>query len=145
MGASVSCTVRDYKGKSAIITVDVAGIPTLAKAKQLADYIVIHSDAQVINYGCSQSTTLTTDSCDAGDYDRVYQKLVYLFSDMNGKSKRFSLPAPRDEDVDVDQEGAKADATAIAVLLKNIGATTGALVFNGSGLVSKIPKQRKTS
>ena len=39
MGASVSCTLRDYKGKTSIVTVDVTGTPTLTKAKALAEFL----------------------------------------------------------------------------------------------------------
>lgn len=143
MGASVSCTVRDYKGRSAIVTVDVTGTPTLSKAKALADFIQTHSDAKVIGYGISQNVTVENDSCDAGKYDRVYQKLVFLFSEKNGTSRRFSIPAPRDEDVDVDQEGSADVAEDINDLLKTLGATKENMRFNGSGLVSKMPKDRK--
>ena len=143
MGASVSCTLRDYKGKSSIVTVDVTGTPTLTKAKALAEFLQTHSDAQVIGYGCSQNATVEDDQCDAGKYDRVEQKLVFLFSEKDGGSRRFSIPAPRDEDVDVDQEGSSDLAEDINDLLKSLGATRENMRFNGSGLVSKIPSVRK--
>lgn len=145
MGASVSCTLRDYKGKSSIVTVDVTGTPTLAKAKTLADFLKTHSDAAVVGYGCSLSATVEDDSCDKGDYDRVEQKLVFLFSEKSGASRRFSIPAPRDEDVDVDQEGSSDLAKDINDLLKSLGATRENMRFNGAGLTSKLPKQRKTT
>lgn len=144
MGACVSCTLRDYKGKSSIVTVDVTGTPTLAKAKSLADFLSTHSDAQVIGYGVSLNATVENDSCDAGKYDRVEQKLVFLFSEKDGSSRRFSIPAPRDEDVDVDQEGSSDVAEDINDLLKTLGATKENMRFNGAGLVSKLPKIRKT-
>lgn len=144
MGASVSCTLRDYKGKASIVTVDVTGTPTMTKAKSLADFLTTHSDAQVIGYGISQSATVENDQCDAGKYDRVEQKLVFLFSDKNGSARRFSVPAPRDEDVDVDQEGSSDLAEDINDLLKSVGATKENMRFNGAGLVSKMPKMRKT-
>ncbi len=144
MGASVSCTLRDYKGKSSIVTVDVTGTPTLAKAKSLADFLTTHSDAQVIGYGISLNATVENDQCDAGKYDRVEQKLVFLFSEKDGGSRRFSIPAPRDEDVDVDQEGSSDVAEDINDLLKSLGATKENMRFNGAGLVSKMPKIRKT-
>jgi hypothetical protein len=143
MGASVSCTLRDYKGKSSIVTVDVTGTPTLAKAKALADFLKTHSDAKVIGYGISQNATVEDDQCDAGKYDRVEQKLVFLFSEKDGSSRRFSIPAPRDEDVDVDQEGDSDVAEDINDLLKSIGATKENMRFNGAGLTSKMPKSRK--
>ncbi len=144
MGANVSCTLRDYKGKSSIVTVDVTGTPTLAKAKSLADFLTTHSDAQVIGYGISLNATVENDQCDAGKYDRVEQKLVFLFSEKDGGSRRFSIPAPRDEDVDVDQEGSSDVAEDINDLLKSLGATKENMRFNGAGLVSKMPKIRKT-
>lgn len=143
MGASVSCTLRDFKGKTSIVTVDVTGTPTLSKAKSLADFLITHSDAQVIGYGTSQNATVENDECDAGKYDRVEQKLVFLFSEKDGGSRRFSIPAPRDEDVDVDQEGSSDLAEDINDLLKTLGATRENMRFNGSGLVSKLPKIRK--
>lgn len=143
MGASVSCTLRDYKGKTSIVTVDVTGTPTLAKAKTLADFLTTHSDAQVIGYNCSQSATVENDECDQGKYDRVEQKLVFLFSEKSGSSRRFSIPAPRDEDVDIDQEGSSDLAEDINDLLKTLGATKENMRFNGAGLVSKMPSVRK--
>lgn len=143
MGASVSCTLRDYKGKTSIVTVDVTGTPSLAKAKKLCEFLETHSDAQVIGYGCSQSATIEDDKCNSGKYDRVEQKMVYLFSEKSGASRRFSVPAPRDEDVDVDQEGNSDVAEDINDLLKTLGATKENMRFNGSGLVSKVPRVRK--
>ena len=143
MGASVSCTLRDYKGKSSIVTVDVTGTPTLAKAKSLAEFLKTHSGAKVINYGTSQNETVEDDSVEAGKYDRVEQKLVFLFSEKDGSSRRFSIPAPLDGDVDVDQEGSSDMAEDINDLLKTLGATRENMRFNGSGLVSKLPKIRK--
>ena len=144
MSASVSCTLRDYKGKTAIVTVDVTGTPSLTKAKKLAEFLETHSDAQVIGYSCSQAATVEDDQCNSGKYDRVEQKMVYLFSEKSGAARRFSVPAPRDEDVDVDQEGNSDVAEDVNDLLKTIGATKENMRFNGAGLVSKIPKVRKT-
>ena len=143
MGASVSCTLRDYKGKTSIVSVDVTGTPTLTKAKALADFMTTHSDAQVIGYGASQNATVENDQCDAGKYDRVEQKLTFLFSQKSGASRRFTIPAPRDEDVDTDQEGSSDLAEDINDLLKTLGATRENMRFNGAGLVSKMPKVRK--
>lgn len=143
MSASVSCTLRDYKGKTSIISVDVTGTPTLSKAKALADFLIKHSGAQVIGYGCSQAATVENDECDAGKYDRVEQKLTFLFSEKDGSSRRFSIPAPRDEDVDVDQEGSSDLAEDINDLLKSLGATKENMRFNGAGLISKMPTIRK--
>ena len=143
MGASVSCTLRDYKGKSSIVTVDVAGTPTMGKAKALADFLTTHSDAKVTGYGIAMNATVENDSVNAGKYDRVEQKLVFLFSEKDGGSRRFSIPAPRDEDVDVDQEGSSDVAEDINDLLKSLGATKENMRFNGAGLVSKMPKIRK--
>lgn len=143
MGASLSCTLRDYKGKVGIVTVDVAGTPSMSNAKKLADFLTTHSDAQVIGYGISNNATVEDDECDAGKYDRVEQKLVFLFSEKSGKSRRFSIPAPRDEDVDVDQEGNSDVAEDVNDLLKTIGATKENMRFNGAGLVSKLPRVRK--
>lgn len=143
MGASLSCTLRDYKGKTSVVSVDVT-TPSMANAKKLADFLTTHSDAQVIGYGMSNNATVENDECDAGKYDRVEQKLVFLFSEKSGASRRFSIPAPRDEDVDVDQEGSSDVAEDINDLLKTIGATKEKMRFNGAGLVSKLPKVRKT-
>ena len=98
MSASVSCTLRDYKGKTSIISVDVTATPTLSKAKALADFLITHSDAQVIGYGCSQAATVENDECDAGKYDRDEQKLTFVFSEKDGSSRRFSSPSsPRSD------------------------------------------------
>ena len=144
MAGSISCTVRDYKGKQAVVVVDRLAKPTLAQAKTLADFITTHSDAKVIGYAMSMSETVENDDCNAGKYDRVEQKLTFLYSCKDGSSRRFSIPAPRDEDVDTDQEGSSDMAEDINDLLKSVGATKENMRFNGAGLVSKMPKNRKT-
>ena len=145
MAGSIYCTVRDYKSKQGIVLIDRLTSPTLANAKKLADFIMTHSDAKVIGYGTCQSATVENDECDAGKYDRVEQKLTFLFSEKNGSSRRFSIPAPRDEDVDTDQEGSSDLAEDINDLLKTVGATKENMRFNGAGLISKMPKIRKTT
>ena len=145
MAGSISCTVRDYKNRQGIIVIDRLTSPTLANAKKLADFIMTHSDAKVIGYGMSQTAIVENDECNAGKYDRVEQKLTFLFSEKNGSSRRFSIPAPRDEDVDADQEGSSDLAEDVNDLLKTVGATKENMRFNGAGLISKMPKIRKTT
>ena len=145
MGMSIYCTVRDYKGKTGNVTVDLPKGATMAKAKALADFIEKHSAAKVLGWGLNQNETKETGKITAGKYDRIEQKLVFLFSTKAGSSKRFSIPAPIDADVDVDQEGSSDMAEDVNDLLqKTLGAVPERMRFNGAGLVSKLPKIRKT-
>ena len=145
MAASVYCTVRDYKNQTSIVTVDLPKTATLAKAKSLAEWVQKHSCGEVIGYGMCQSDVLEGGSVTAGKYDRVAQKLAFLFSMKSGASKRFSIPAPIDADVDTDQEGSSDLAEDVNDLLqKTLGAVSERMRFNGSPLLSKKPRNLKT-
>ena len=134
----ITASVEDYKGKSATVKVRVPQASvTSANAEALADYIATHSDARVVGFGLSFEAT--GDSTNAGKYDRVLQRLVYLFEDGNGSSRRFSLPAPRDEDVNVDQEPDSDTAEDVKDLLVSFGLTINA--YNGGGLISRSPSK----
>lgn len=135
----LSCTVEDYKGKSAVVKVQVAAASaTPAKAKTLADFIKDHSDAKVTGYGVSLD--YSGDSTSSGKYDRVLQTLSLLYEDQSGKSRRFSIPAPRDEDVNDDQEPDSDFAEDAKDLLVLIGAVTSA-AYMGGGLKSRMPSK----
>lgn len=145
MGASVYCTVRDYKNQTSIVTVDLPKTATMAKAKALADFIKDHTCAKVLGYGISQSETVNEDKVVAGKYDRVAQKLVFGFSTKAGASKRFSIPAPIDGDVDADQEGTSDLAEDVNDLLqKTLGSVSERMRFNGAYMLSKKPRNLKT-
>ena len=134
----LTCTVQDYKGKSATVKVRVATAKcTIGNASALADYLKTHSDAKVTSFGISQDAK--GDETDSGKYDRVLQSLVYLFEDSNGNTRRFSLPAPRDEDVNVDQEPASDTAEDVKDLLNGFG--LGITTYSGGGLKSRTPNK----
>lgn len=130
----LTCSVEDYKGKSATVKVRVPTAKcTIGNASILADYVKTHSDARVTSFGISQDAK--GDKTNRGKYDRVLQKLVYLFEDANGNARRFSLPAPRDEDVDDDQEPDSDTAEDVKDLLNGFGLSI--TVYNGGGLGSR--------
>ena len=138
----VTCSVQDYKGKSAIVKVKVPQASvTTAKAEELADYIATHSDARVTGFGLSFDAI--GDEVDSGDYDRVLQRLVYLYEDSDGNPRRFSLPAPRDEDVNADQEPTGDTAEDVKDLLTSLGVSIAA--YNGGGLISRSPSKESRS
>lgn len=139
----LSCTVEDYKGKSAVVKVQVAAASaTPAKAKILADHIKDHSDAKVVGYGVSLE--YAGDDVNSGKYDRVLQTLTLLYEDQAGKSRRFSIPAPRDEDVNVDQEPDSDYAEDARDLLISLGAFTSAN-YMGGGMKSRMPSKESRS
>lgn len=134
---SLTCTVEDYKGQTSTVRVLVSEAnATPAKAKDLADFLATHSDARVVGYGVGLD--YANDSVSAGKYDRCLQTLRFLFEDQDGKARRFSIPAPRDEDVNVDQEPGSDVAEDVKDLLVSLGAGT-AFVYNGGGLDSRMP------
>lgn len=134
----LTCTVEDYKGKTAVCKVRVESAKcTIANASTLADYLKTHSDARVVSFGISQDAK--GDETDSGKYDRVLQSLTYLFEDENGNTRRFSLPAPRDEDVNTDQEPDSDTAEDVRDMLNGFGLKIS--VYNGGGLRSRTPKK----
>jgi hypothetical protein len=135
--SALTCSVEDYKGATSTIRVLVGSAnATVAKAKDLADFVATHSDARVVGYGVALD--YTGDSTSAGKYDRVLQSLRFLFEDEAGKARRFSVPAPRDEDVNADQEPTGGVAEEVKDLLIALGAGT-AFTYNGGGLDSRMP------
>ena len=134
----LTCSVTDYLGKSAVIKVRVKSAQcTIANASKLADYVKEHSAARVTTFGLSQDAK--GDSTDSGKYDRVLQSLVYLYEDKEGQTRRFSLPAPRDEDVNVNQEPDSDTAEDVKDLLNGFGLNID--IYNGGGLRSRTPKK----
>lgn len=132
----LTCTVEDYKGKTAVCKVRVLSANcTVANASALADHLKTHSDARVVSFGVSQDAK--GDKTNSGKYDRVLQSLAYLFEDEDGATRRFSLPAPRDEDVNEDQEPISDTAEDVKDLLNKFGLKIS--VYNGGGLRSRTP------
>ena len=132
----LTCTVEDYKGKTSVCKVRVESAKcTIANASTLADYLKTHSDARVVSFGISQDAK--GDETDTGKYDRVLQSLTYLFEDEDGATRRFSLPAPRDEDVNDDQEPDSDTAEDVKDMLNGFGLKIS--VYNGGGLRSRTP------
>lgn len=132
----LTCTVRDYKGKTGVVKVKVpSGKATTSLAGQLADLIEQRSDAAVVSFGVSIDAK--GGETDEGKYDRVYQRLTYLFEDANGLSHRFSIPAPRDEDVNEDQEPDSESANDVGDFLEDVGWS--GIIYHGGGLNSRTP------
>lgn len=134
MGA-ITVTVRDYKGKTATPRI-ITDKATVANAKKFADFLKTHSDAMVVSYGTSLD--YSGDETDTGKYDRVLQSLHLMFEDEQGKTRKGSIPAPRDEDVNEDQEADSDFAEDYKDLLISVGAAK-SLTYNGSGLTSRTP------
>lgn len=134
----LTCTVRDYKGKTGVVKVRVPSAKaTIPLAGELADLIEQRSDAAVVGFGLSLDAK--GGETDSGKYDRVYQRLVYLFEDENGLSHRFSIPAPRDEDVNEDQEPDSESANDVGDFMETVGWP--GIVYHGGGLVSRSPRR----
>ena len=134
----LTCTVEDYKGKNATVKVIVPDAKaTLANGKILAAFLEDHSCAKVTGYG---ATVGYSDSVVSGKYDRVLQSLTTLFENSDGKSRRFSIPAPKDEAVDVDQEPSSDFAEDCKDMLVSIGALTSP-TYMGGGMVSRTPNK----
>lgn len=137
---TATVTMKDYKGQTS--TIRIPGVTTLAKAKQIADWIKGHTDAAVVGYGVSMG--YAGDSTDTGKYDRVLQALRLLFKDELGKTRSFSIPAPRDEDVNDDQEPISDLPEDVMDLLKAVGAAK-TLTYEGGGLRSRLPRSEARS
>lgn len=136
---TLSVSLQDYKGKGATAKVRVPEAKaTLANAKKVADFLKTHSDARVVTYGASKD--YSGDTTDTGKYDRVLQRLEFLYEDSDGNSKRFSIHAPRDEDVNDDQEPTSDLAEDVKDLLVDVGAGSG-FSYNGGGLKSRMPSK----
>jgi hypothetical protein len=143
MACHLTCSLEDYKGQTSTVRVGVVlASATPAKAKDLADFLVTHSDARVIGYGVT--IDFGGDTTDTGKYDRVLQALRFSYEDQDGKSRRFSIPAPRDEDVSADQEPTSGLAEDVKDLLVSLGAGS-AFTYNGGGLDSRMPPKSARS
>lgn len=130
----LTCSCQDFLGKSGTVKVRVKTAQcTIGNASKLADYVKTHSDARVTAFGISQDAK--GDETDSGKYDRVLQRLTYLFEDKNGNARRFSLPAPRDEDVNERQEPDSDTVEDVKDLLNGFGLEIS--VYNGGGLNSR--------
>lgn len=137
MTGTLYATLRDYKGKTAVSSIEVAA-PTMENAKKLADFLNTHSDACVLAYGISQKDVIAADSAINGPYDRVYQRLQLMFLDVaTNDARRFSIHAPDKDGMEEDQEATAALVTAAKTLLSDIGAITSTTTYNGSALISR--------
>jgi hypothetical protein len=133
--SAATVTVQDYKGKTAVARVN--GVTTIANAKKVADFLKGHSDAKVVAYGISLD--YSGDDTSSGKYDRVLQGLKFSFEDQNGKTRYFTIPAPRDEDVNDDQEPESDVAEDVKDLLNSVGLKIA--TYNGGGLNSRLPSK----
>ena len=137
MTGTLYATLRDYKGKTAVSSIEVAA-PTMENAKKLADFLNAHSDACVLAYGITQKDVIAADSAINGPYDRVYQRLQLMFLDVaTNDARRFSIHAPDKDGMEEDQEATAALVTAAKTLLSDIGAITSTTTYNGSALISR--------
>jgi hypothetical protein len=132
---TLGVTVRDYKGKTAVVKVNSSDA-TIAKAEAFAAFIASHSVAQVI--GCGVNLGYTDDPADNGKYDRVLQSMTTLWFKADGSPLRCSIPAPLDADVNEAQEMDSDVAEDFKDALIAAGASA-SLVYNGSGLKSRTP------
>lgn len=150
---TITVTFRDYLGKTATITVRKG--TSLNDAKQLATALAKYSRAAVVGYSHVESVAHDSDITgsqqlmvtEAGEhYDRVQQKCIFLYVDGdNGEKIRLSIPAPNDNVFDSDQEPLATVAEDIADAIGN--STTresGNLIYNGGGLLSKLPRVKKS-
>lgn len=137
MAGTLYATLRDYKGKTAVSSIEVAA-PTMENAKKLAEFLNANSDACVLAYGITQKDVIASDSATNGPYDRVYQRLQLMFLDVaTNESRRFSIHAPDKDGMEEDQEATATLVTAAKTLLSDIGAITSTATYNGSALISK--------
>lgn len=139
---TISVSLKDAWRGTGVVKVKVpTASATLVNAEALADFIVTHSDAAVVGYGVNVDTINDT-AASGNAYDRVYQRLVFLFEDSNGAARRFSIPAPVEGDVDDTQEPTAVAAGLVEQLLETFGMTlTG---YNGGYLASRAPSGRST-
>jgi len=135
----LTCTVQDYKKKSAVVKVKVASAKaTLANAKILAAFLEDYSCAAVTGYGAQIGYD---DSALTGKYDRVLQALELLYQDSSRGSHRFSIPAPKDGNVNNDQEPNSDMAEDIRDMLNGFGLDIPATGYNGGGLRSRVGRK----
>lgn len=137
MAGTLYATMRDYKGKVAIASVDVAE-PTMEKAKKWAEFQNANSCATCLGYGITLKDVIASDSALNGPYDRVYQRAQLLFNDVAAnESRRISIYAPNANIMAEDQECTSEFATTAQALLRDIGAIQSTANYNGSTLISK--------
>ena len=135
---TLTSTVQDYKGKTATVKVIVpAAKATLANAKKIAEFLEDYSCAAVVGYGVALGYS---DDTITGKYDRVLQSLTLLFENADGRSVRFSIPAPKDGNVNDDQEPDSDVPEDVKDLLVAVGAST-SFIYNGGGLKSRLPNK----
>jgi hypothetical protein len=133
----LTCTVKDYKQKSAVVKVKVtAAKATMANAKTLAETLEDLTCAAITGYGAIVGYS---DSAITGKYDRVLQKLELLYQDASRGAHRFSIPAPKDGNVNDDQECDSDVAEDIRDMLNGFGLDIPDTGYNGSGLKSRLP------
>jgi hypothetical protein len=135
--ATISVNVKDAYGGIGRCSVTVPNSKaTEANSKKVADFIKDHSDAKVMSYGYTKA--FSGDSTDEGKYDTCQQRLTLLWQDGDGNSRRFGIPAPRDEDVNTKQQPTSDFAEDVKDLLNDIGAGSD-WVYNGGGMNSRLP------
>ena len=137
MAGTLYATLRDYKGRTVVSSIEVAA-PTMENAKKWAEFLNANSDACVIAYGITQKDVIAADSAINGPYDRIYQRLQLMFLDVaTNEARRFSIHAPDKDGMEEDQEATPDLVTAAKTLLTDIGAITATATYNGSALISK--------
>lgn len=136
---NLAVTVEDFWRKSGIVKVKVpAASATLVNALALATFIDTHSTAKIVGYSANVETTGDT-ATSGTKYDRVFQRLHFLFEENDGSSRRFSLPAPVETDVSDKQEPTADAAGLVKTLLGTLGLSIAE--YNGGGISSRLPNK----
>jgi len=140
--------VKDFTGGTSRVTLSHIGDAfTMNEAKKFAEFIKDKSEAAVINYGItmtSREITETANDATEGPYDRVQQKLVLMYTDMQDNDKiRFTIPAPGSvKCVDKYQEPLTDLAEDVKDLIGNLTSRErGDLLYHGGGISGKVPRR----
>ena len=138
--------VQDAFGQYALVKLDFLGdLLELNEIGNLKDFVETHSDAKVVAYVVSETTYLDAsglfaDDTDKGNYDSIFQRLVFHFRDADGGRFSFSIPAPRNEDLDADQQPKASVAKAVRDKIAELTSREAADIhYLGGGLRAKVP------
>ena len=127
-------TVQDKEKRMA--TIIVQGCKDSTSAQAIADFINTHSAAGVLQWKFIEGDMYESTPA-SGKYNSIDQQNLLLFTDAEGFSVRFSLPAPDESTLSAAQE-TTADFAGLVSALLHQHTSLPELAYNNGGLTAQI-------
>lgn len=129
----VHITLKDFEKRQS--TIVILGCKDKSAALNIAKFIDDRSAAAVVQWAYVERENYAG-ALQEGNYDSVDQQNLLLFTDSEGFSLRFTLPAPQNDTLDEAQDATDTFAGEVLTLLES-NTVLSSLLYQGGGLTAQ--------